>query len=240
MKLPEILTAVLILTAGAAVSFLDFTDQFQGLVSVILKYSIVVSCFFIGFRYTFHVDDAHHTRLLRAAFLILLAADLFLTVLNDLPGLKNPYLFLSGVTFFMVFQSLVIRRNLGLFKLMDHVLAAQVLIQALLLAVAFILTASGHGGLAVNGLGALYLLVLALALFTAVRAYRLGLLPQEARLPALFSAALFFLCDVSITLEILTGRQGVAGGLVWMFYTPALLCFAWSVKPGKVETAIRG
>ncbi len=192
--------------------FIDFTGM-KGLdyCSVILKYSCIILCLTITLLIGRKGHNNMDKRLLQAAFITTVFADLFLLILNEA---------LYGIALFCIVQTIYIIR---------HSRASSFPIKTAGLII-FILSAmlylSGTKN-AVLILSYIYACISILSIYTAATLFRYKKYPEKTKLLVFSGLVLLLLCDINVAYYNLTGSE-ISGFLIWLFYLPSQLFLSLS------------
>lgn len=209
-KFKILLLSVLISASIFYVFFLTYdiiTLNFFGRISKIIKFAalLIIGGNIVAVLY--NPIDRRDSIILTSAYLLTLAADVFMTIL---------YYPIPGFILFLCVQMIYIIRHTG-FKIPKKRLLFMIAIPAIIImAGIFILYIDKVW---IRLLTSIYAGVLTASLIAAWYALRYKTLPLlNARMAAL-GMTLFFLCDISLGVYTVSS-QPVIGLLVWFFYLP--------------------
>lgn len=220
------------------------TEHTQNPYSFWVKYCVTLICVMVAWKARSSPVSSADAWLLRAAFLFVALADFFLVVLCgifDSSRLKSVF-FAVGVIEFAVVQILLIIRHVGaicgrvessissrqIALTLRAVTAVLLYTPVLVATVVFWPYIAVLGWLAVVGL--MYIFLLLTSVWAAWGTAIGSIYPYNASLMIAISMTLFLLCDLCVGSQIFIANTlvNITSGLVWLFYTPALLLLALS------------
>jgi hypothetical protein len=207
-----------------------------------LKYGVTLICLALAWNARGHTICRLDALLLRVAFLFIALADFFLVLLCEIvdnPSAR-PVLSIAGAASFVVVQLFLIIRHLAAVRAADppelHVLRKLSPPVAVPLLYTPVIIAAIEcreklitlGWLAVVALAYVFLLLASVwtGWVTTIR----STYPHTNAMMIAIGMTCFLFCDICVICQVfMSGRPAaVANGLVWLFYTPALLLLALS------------
>ena len=218
---------------GAVQQCLADSSHFQNYAKFAVTTIITIIAFFIG-KNSLCLRDRIF---LQAGFIMALCADFCLKILHNVVSLfehSGDYTLL-GICFFMVVQALFIFRHTRLSDTDDHM----PWILCIPFAVMFICNAlhlfKVYESSTISIIGT-YAAFLICSLVVAIQVPKSGFFPGKNAKLIKLGMILFFCCDVCVGISLASGPDHsilqviatIANNFVWFFYTPALICLAWS------------
>jgi hypothetical protein len=209
-----------------------------------VKYCVTLICVMVAWKAQSHSISPTDTRLLRAAFLFVAVADFFLVVLCGI--FENSRLqlafFAVGVIAFTVVQILLIIRHVGAIcrrvePSISHrriAVTLRIVTAVMLYTPGLVATVVFWPHIAVLGwfavVGMIYAFLLLTSVWAAWGAVIGSLYSSNHSLMIAIGMTFFLFCDLCVGSQLFFTNWlvNITSGLVWLFYTPALLLLAIS------------